>query len=153
MWSDRCGSERSLVGVGAGGGPAVRRGRGLRPRILGHGALLRAATATAAALRAGDLGGREAQARADLVDVELDRGALVAVAVVVGALLELSDGDDLHALGERARHVLSEVAPGTRAEEQGLAVLPPVGGGVEGARRRRDREARDGVPGLRVTQL
>src|SRR5690606_7035745 len=127
------------------------RGAGCGPRLVGDGTL-RAATAATAGC-AGHLRGRVPQARADLVDLEFDRGALVAVAVVVGALLEAAGRDDAAALRERPGHVLGELAPARRAEEQRLAVLPLVARAIEGAGRRRDREVRDRKTRLRVTQL
>src|SRR5690606_25564121 len=71
----------------------------------------------------------------------------------VGALLEATGRDDPHPLGERTGHVLGELAPHARAEEQRFAVLPLVGLTVEVARRRGDREVRDGQAVLRVPQL
>ena len=110
------------------------------------------ATATAAA-GTRDLCGRVTQRRADLIDLELDGDAVLPLAVLVGPLLQATAGDDPHALGERTGHVLGEVAPHARAEEQRFAVLPLVRLTVETARRRRDREVRDGQSALRVPQL
>src|SRR5690606_8222523 len=109
--------------------------------------------ATAATRGAGDLRGRVAAARADLVDLEFDRRAVVALAVLVAALLEAALRDDAHALRERAGHVLGELAPARRAQEQRLAVLPLVRLTVERAGRGRDREVGDGQAVLRVAQL
>src|SRR6185312_7885866 len=104
------GSEGRVVAVAAGSAPGVgaRRRAGGRPRLLGD--LLTRRAAAAGGRRAGDLCGRVAQRRADLVDLQLDGGAVVALAVLVGALLEPPGRDDAHALGQRARDVLRELA-------------------------------------------
>src|SRR6188472_2371152 len=91
-----CVSERGVVAVGAGGSPRVAGGTGGtgggrssrtggRPRLVGRDL---ATGLTAAACRARHLGGGVAERGADLVDLELDRGALLAFARLVGALLE-----------------------------------------------------------------
>src|SRR6059058_1553101 len=163
------GLERRLVVVRAGGAPPVARGgRRLRPRVALRAATaargLRAgtaaadrpagaATATAATRAAGDLRGRVAQRRADLIDLELDGGALLAVAVVVRPLLQPAGRDDARSLRERARDVLGELAPDTGPEEQRFAVLPVVALPIEGPRRRCDGEVGDRQTVLRVPQL
>src|SRR5690606_10599200 len=129
---------RGLVVVVAGGVPdvvAAGCGAARGPRLLGDRGLGTTAATAAATRRAGDLRGRVPQARADLIDLELDRGAVVALAVLVAALLEAALRDDAHALRERAGHVLGELPPARRAEEQRLAVLPVVRLPVERARR------------------
>ena len=110
-------------------------------------------SATSATRGAGDRGGRVAKARADLVDIQFDRDAVVAIPILERALLELALGDHAGALSQRAGDVLRELRPARRAEEQRVAVLPLVRGPVEDARRRRDREVGDRAPGLRVAQL
>ena len=129
----------------------ARSGRaGGRPRLVGRDL---ATGLTAAAGRARHLSGGVAERGADLVDLELDGGALLALARLVGALLEATGRDDAGALRQRARDVLGELAPHARAEEQRFAVLPLVRLAVEVARRRRDREVRDGESVLRVAQF
>src|SRR4051812_10277528 len=129
------GSERGLVVADAGRGPRVTgaacgtgaarpTGRGSRrgPRVVGRrGLALAAGTALAApagvaapaALAAGavDLGGRELQRRADLVDLDLEDRALLALAVLVGPGLEPTLDDDPHAPLERLRDVLRRLPP------------------------------------------
>src|SRR5690606_28171317 len=124
--------------VAAGGVPDVAAGAvggAGRPRLLGHLAATGAATGSAAAIAGGcgtrDLGGRVAQARAALVDLELDARALLAFLRLVRTLLEATGRDDAAALRQRARDVLGELAPAGRAEEQRLAVLPVVRRAVE----------------------
>src|SRR4051794_34762012 len=150
--------ERGVVAVGAGGGPRVagstggsRSSRaGSRPRLVGRDL---ATGLPAAACRARHLSGGVAERGADLVDLELDGGALLALARLVGALLQATGRDDTGALRQRAGDVLGELAPHARAEEQRFAVLPLVRLAVEVARRRRDREVRDGESVLRVAQF
>ncbi len=99
-----CGLERSVVAEAARSAPGIsaRRRTGRGPRLLGHLLLLRgtlsaAATATAGS-GAGDLSGRVAQRRTDLVDLELDGRAVVALTVLVGALAKTTLRDHTHAL-------------------------------------------------------
>ena len=122
---------------GATGGPRV-------------GLLAAATTETttgAAALGLGDLRRGVAQRRADLVDVELDDGALLALLGLVGPGLQATGDEDPRAPVERLGDVLRRVAPDRAAHEQGLAVLPLVGLPVERARRGGHGEVRDGGPG------
>src|SRR4051794_16714914 len=158
-------SERRLVGRYAGSTPrvvgaaaalaAAGRGRG-RPRVVRRGgptglAAGRAALAAAAgvaapaALAAGavDLGGGELQRRTDLVDLELEDGALLTLAGLVGPGLEPALDDDPHAPLERLGDVLGRLAPDGAAQEHGLAVDPLVGVLVEVARGRGHREVGD----------
>ena len=82
------------------------------------GPSLRYATGEAATLTAagagglGDLGGGVLQARADLVDVDLEHRALLALTGLVRALLEPSLDDHPGTARERLRDVLAELAPG-----------------------------------------
>src|SRR4051794_478136 len=150
--------ERGVVAVGAGGGPRVagstggsRSSRaGSRPRLVGRDL---ATGLPAAACRARHLSGGVAERGADLIDLELDGGALLALACLVGALLQATGRDDPGALRQRACDVLGELAPHARAEDQRFAVLPLVRLAVEVPRRRRDGEVRDGESVLRVPQL
>src|SRR4051812_9308326 len=124
-WWDWDGSERGLVGAHAGRAPRVGsrggtatagcRGRG-GPWVVGGSGLTRlaaalggptAGVAAPAALAAGavDLGGRELQGRADLLDVDLEDGALLALAGLIAARLEAAVDDDPHAALERLRDV------------------------------------------------
>src|SRR5699024_1927654 len=109
--------------------------------------------APAAALDLVGLRGRVAQRGTDLVDIELDGGAVVALTVGEGALLQAALCDDAGALLQRLGHVLRGVAPDGAAQEQSLAVLPLVRLTVEHARGGRDGERRDRDAGLRETQL
>src|SRR5690606_41831885 len=105
------------------------------------------------ALGLGGLRGGVAERGAELVDGQLDGGAVLARTVGEGALLETALRDDAGALLERLRHVLGGIAPDGAAEEQGLAVLPLIRLTVERAGGRRDGERRDSDAGLRETQL
>ena len=81
------------------GGLGVRAGGGCRGVALAEPAAASAAVGLAG--RAGDLGTGKTQARAELVDLELVDGALVAVAGFVAALLEPSHHQDPRALRQR----------------------------------------------------
>ncbi|VXB99531.1 hypothetical protein FRIGORI9N_470207 [Frigoribacterium sp. 9N] len=179
---ERRGLEGRLVVVGAvatGGVPHVAaRGvatllaaGGLTPRLLRLTAadLSRLATTVATAVAAPEgaatgsavaggrgarhLSGRVTQRGADLIDLELHAGALLALFGLVRALLESALSDDPAALGEAAGHVLAELAPHAGTKEERLAVLPLVRRAVERAGGRRDGEVRDREPVLRVPQL
>ncbi len=73
-----------------------------------------AATAGTAALDAVHLGGREAQARADLVGDDLDDAALLALLGLPAALLEPAGDDDAGALLQRRADVVGELTPARR---------------------------------------
>src|SRR3954470_23924732 len=115
-----------------------------------------AATEATAALTTrgtGDLRGGVAEGRADLVDLELDDGALLAFLRVEGALLEPAADDDARTAGQRLGDVLGRLAPDVAAEEQGLAVLPLLRLTVEGPRCRRHGEVGDGSARRREAQF
>src|SRR6478735_1391142 len=136
-----------------------------RPRVLGLAAgatapaaalvALAAAEAATAATALGlvDLRGGTAQGRADLVDVHLHDGALLAFLGLVGTRLQPAGHDHAHAPLARLRDVLRRVAPHRAAHEQRLAVLPLIALAVELPRRRGHGEVRDRSPGRRETQL
>ena len=149
-----------------------RRPRGRRPRRSPHrspgatpaGATAAVAAATVAAPAAvtaapgtpgglGDGRGGVAQGRADLVDLELDDGALLALTGLEGPLLEPPLHDDAGPAGERLGDVLRGLTPDVAAQEEGLAVLPLAALAVEGARRRRHGEVGDGGTRRREPQL
>ena len=83
------------------------------------------------------------QRGADLIDLHLDDGALLALAGGVRALLKAALRNDAHALGEGLGHVLGRLAPDRAAHEERLGVLLLIGLAVEDAGRRGDREGRD----------
>ena len=146
-------------GLAAAGGSLTRPGG---PRVLllatllaAEAATLLAAEAAAAvtALGLGDLGRRIPQRGADLVDLHLDDGALLAFLGLVGPGLQAAGDDDAGAAVERLGHVLRGIAPDRAAHEQGLPVLPLVALAVEGPRRGRDGEVGHGGAGRREPQL
>src|SRR6266540_1561090 len=108
------------------------------------------AAATTVVLR--DLGGREPEARPDLVGDDLDDVAPVAVAVLVAALLEAAGDDDARALRERLAHVLGHLAPAHDVEEA-RRLLPLVGVAVHPASVHRHAEARVRRAARRVAEL
>src|SRR5215218_8437941 len=126
-------------------------GAGARPAAVAAGPAPEAAAT--AALSLGDLGGRAPQARADLVDLHLEHGALLALLGLEAAGLQPALGDHGGAPGEGLGDVLGSLTPDRAAHEQRLAVLPLVRLTVERARRRGDREVRDRGAGRRETQL
>src|SRR5699024_495055 len=81
--------------------------------------------------------------RPDLVHVQLDRRALVALTIRERPLLETALSDDPRPLLERFADVLRRVAPDRTAQEQRLLVLPLPALPVELPRRRSDRERCD----------
>ena len=110
-----------------------------------------AATLTAGGL--GDLRGGVAQRGADLVDLQLDDGALLAFLGVERALLEPPADDDPRTAGEGLGDVLGHLPPHVAPEEQRLAVLPLLRLTVEGARGRGHGEVGDRGAGRREPQL
>src|SRR5205814_10690127 len=92
---------------------------------------------------AGDLRRRAAPARPDLVDVDLEDRALLALSGLIASRLQPARDDHPHAALERLGDVLGRLTPDRTGEEQRLAVLPLVGLSVEGPRRRGDAEVRD----------
>src|SRR6185312_15395056 len=129
------------------------------PATAGAAAVAAATAATAAeaafgaATDAVDLGRGVLERRADLVDLELDDGALLALTRLVGTLLEPAGHHHPHAAGERLGHVLGRLAPHVAAHEQRLAVLPLAGLAVEVAGRRGDGEVGDRGPRRGEPQL
>ena len=104
-----------------------------RPRVIGLTAPTAAALSATGTLRAVHLGGGAAQRRADLVDVELEDRALLALFGFVGTALEPALHDDAGAAREGLGNVLRSVAPDRAADEQRFAVLPLVALPVERA--------------------
>ena len=150
--------RRRPAGAGVAHGSAAA-GVGLVAAALATG-LAAALAATAgvaapAALAAGavDLGGRELQRRADLVDLDLEDRALLALTGLVGAGLEPALDDDPHAPLERLRDVLRGLPPDGAAQEHRLAVDPLVGVLVEVARGRGHRKVGDRGARGREAQL
>src|SRR5450830_520595 len=92
------------------GGRLARSGR--RPRLVCNlaasatGVAATACATLAGGRRAGDLCRCVSQARADLVDLELDARALLALFGLVRTLLESTGGDDARPLGEGSCDVL-----------------------------------------------
>src|SRR4029453_190946 len=72
------------------------------------------------------LGGRPAQARGDLVGVDLDHRALVALGGLPGTRAQAADDHGAVALGQGVGGVLAELAPGDHTEERSLAVPPAL---------------------------
>src|SRR5271156_3799668 len=147
--------ERTRCRGAAPRGFARRAAAAALGRWTGSPTAAAAETTTAAAAAAGfvNLGGGVLQARADLVDLELDHSALLALTGLERTLLEPSAHDHARAAGQALGHVLGSLPPDAAAEEQRFAVLPLVGLTVEHAGRRRDGEVRDGRARRREPQF
>src|SRR4029079_11354771 len=111
------------------------------------------ATATAAAAGLVDLRGRVAQRRPDLVDLDLDHGALLTLAGFEGALLEPPRDDHAGPAGQALGHVLGGLTPDVAPQEQRLAVLPLPALPVVDARGGRNGEVGHRGTGRRETQF
>src|SRR5829696_6646241 len=151
------GSEGRLVGGAGRRRPGVARTAATTAAAGAAEAAATAATeAAAATLTAGGLGdlrGGVAQRGADLVDLQLDDGALLAFLRVERALLEPPADDDPRTAGDGLGDVLGHLAPHVAPEEQRFAVLPLLRLTVEGARRRGHGEVGDGGTRRREPQL
>src|SRR4051812_649083 len=158
---------RAGVGVAAPGraggprvlGPALRSGGAAATAVAAASevaavaATAAEAAASAAARGLGDLRRGVAQRRADLVDLELDDRALLALLGVVRAAAEAAADDHPGATGQRLGDVLRRLPPDRAAHEEGLAVLPLVRLPIEVAGGAGDGEVRDGRAGRREPQL
>src|SRR6266545_909255 len=71
-------------------------------------------------------GGGPLEAGADLLGLDLDHAAALALGGLPGAGLEPSEDDDAVALGQRVGGVGGQVPPDVDAEERGLSVLPAL---------------------------
>src|SRR5688500_18274618 len=154
--SGKRGSEGRFVGRAGGRRPGVAAPAAATGATGGAEAASAAATEAAATLTAGGLGdlrGGVAQRGADLVDLQLDDGALLAFLGVERTLLEPSADDDPRAAGEGLGHVLRRLPPHVAPEEQRLAVLPLLRLTVEGAGRGRHGEVGHGGTGGREPEL
>src|SRR5690606_15222769 len=111
------------------------------------------AATTAGALCLGDLRRGEAQAGADLVDLQLDDRSLLTLAGLERTLPKPALRDDAHASLQRLRNALGRLPPDRAPHEQRVAVLPGTGLPVERTWRGRDGEVRDGSPARREPEL
>src|SRR4051794_23488053 len=93
--------------------------------------------------RLGDGRRRIAERRADLVDLDLDDGALLALLRLEGALLGAPRCSPPGPWGQRLGSVLPRLPPHAAAQEERLAVLPLLGLAVQGARGGCDGEGGD----------
>src|SRR5579859_6191224 len=127
--------EGRLVGVVAAavGGPRIgvltRSALAARRPAATRTALAAAGTALAAAVpvRPGhlvDLGRGVPQARADVVDLDLVHGPLLALLGLIRALPQPPGHDHPHPPGQRLGHVLRRLPPHIARQEQRITVLP-----------------------------
>src|SRR5579859_810873 len=158
------GLEGRLVGRVAAA-EAVGRIRG--PRVLGRpGAATATATAAVAAATAAlagevaaravgldHLGGGVPQRRADIFDLDLVHGALLAFPGLVGPLAQPPTDDDAHSPLQALGDVLRCLPPDVAAQEEAVAVLPFAGGVVAEARRGGHPEGGDRLAGGGVAQF
>src|SRR5699024_5856739 len=142
--SGATGSEVPVVGAGLdrllGGGLGLALGLTLGLGLVGG---LAATLAALALLDLGHVGGGVLHRGADLVDIQLDAGTVLALTVGERPLLEAALGDDAVALLEGRGDAFRGVATDHATHGQHLAVLPLVRLAVEGARGGGDGEARD----------
>src|SRR3954451_20078122 len=133
-----------LEGRFVGHATRSRRGPGVVGAATGGPAAEAATPAATAALALDDLGRRVAKRRADLVDVDLVDGALLAFLGFVRPLLQTPLHDHPSTTLERLGNVLRGLPPDAAAEEQRVAVLPLVGLLVEEPWGRGNGEVGDG---------
>src|SRR5262249_22797103 len=135
------------AGVGRPGvlGPAAAGT--LVTAALGALGALAAAEPAAAAVGPGDLGGCVPQGRADVVDLDLVDGPLLAFLRLVIPLPEPAGDDDPHAPLQALGHVLGRLPPHVAGQEEAVAVLPLPTRGVADAGRRGDPERGYRLPG------
>src|SRR5699024_4962551 len=110
-----------------------------------------------ATLGASDLRCGVTHGRAELVDLQLDDVALLALAGLEGTLDQTTLRDHPHALGEGLGDVLRSLAPDGATHEESLTVPPLTSLAVEQPRGGRDGEVghgrtRGGEPQLRVSR-
>src|SRR3954453_13810583 len=107
-----------------------------------------AEAAASAATAAGfvHLGGGVLERRADLIALEFDDRALLALAGLVGPLLEPALDDHPRTAGEALAHVLGGLPPDAAPHEQRVAVLPLIALAVEDPRSGCDGEVGDSRP-------
>src|SRR6266536_63497 len=116
-------------------------------------ALAAAAETAGRPLRLGDLGGGVAQRRADLVDLDLVDGALLAFLGLIRSLPQAALDDDPHAALQALRDVLGSLPPDIAGKEQRVAVLPLVRLPVHEPWGRRDPEGGHGLAGGGVAEF
>src|ERR1035441_7833663 len=139
-----------VVGRTSGGSPTIP--------ALAAGAGLAAAVATAtratpSAAGLGDLGRCVPQRGADLVDLYLVDGPLLAFLGLIGPLPQPALHDDAHAALQALGHVLGRLPPHVAGEEEAVAVLPLVGGPVHEPRRGGHAEVGHRLAGGGVAEL
>ena len=147
-------------------GRRLRRRRSRCPRCPGRrrtgpgrgppGAPLTAAVAAVAGTGAGDpvdLGGRVPQRGADVVDLDLVDGPLLAFLGLVRPLPQPPGDDDPHPALQALGDVLRRLPPHVAGQEQAVTVLPLPGRVIPEPRRRGHPEPRHRLPGRGEPQL
>src|SRR5262245_60167370 len=154
--------ERGFVGRAVAPEAAGVRG----PRVVGSaparaatgptgtaGTAGSAAEAAAGPVGLGDLGRGVTHGRADIVNLDLVDGPLLAFPGLVGPLAEPAVDDHPHAPLQALGHVLGRLAPDVAGEEQAVAVLPLTAGAVPEPGGRGDAELGDRLAGGGVSQF
>src|SRR5437762_4211662 len=146
-------------------GRALAEAAGVRgPRVLlrapaagpaGSAGAAGAAAAEAAAgpVGLGDLGRCVPHGRADVVDLDLVDGPLLAFPGLVRPLAQPTVDDHPHAPLQALGHVLGRLAPDVTGEEEAVAVLPLTAGLVAQPEGGGDAEPGDGPDGRGVAKL
>src|SRR5579859_1513727 len=100
-----------------------------------------------------DLGRGVPQARADVVDLDLVHGPLLALLGLIRALPQPPGHDHPHPPGQRLGHVLRRLPPHIARQEQRITVLPLTGRVITEPRRGRHPEPRHRLTRRGKTQL
>src|SRR5215475_12409443 len=147
--------ERGFVGCAVATEAAGVRG----PRVVGRararaaagpaGPAGPAAETAAGPVGLGDLGRGVAHGRADIIDLDLVDGPLLAFPGLIGPLAEPTVDDHPHA----PLQALGHVAPDVAGEEQAVAVLPLTAGAVPEPGGRGDAELGDRLAGGGIAQF
>src|SRR5579859_2034658 len=143
---------RPRIGVLTRAALAARRPAAARTALAAAGPALAAAgpaLAAAVSVRPGhlvDLGRGVPQARADVVDLDLVHGPLLALLGLIRALPQPPGHDHPHPPGQRLGHVLRRLPPYIARQEQRITVLPLTRRVVPEPRRGRHPEPRHRLP-------
>src|SRR6516165_3095123 len=151
--------ERWFVGralaeaAGVGGPRVLLRAPAAGPAGPAGSAGPAAAEAAAGPVGLGDLGRGVPHGRADIVDLDLVDGPLLAFPGLVGPLPQPPGDDHPHAPLQALGHVLGCLAPDVAGEEEAVAVLPFTAGVVPVPGRRGHAELGDRLAGGGVAQF
>src|SRR5262249_23849168 len=138
------GTPPRVVAAGSGSTTRLRRCGTGSPAATSAAATAEATASAATAAGFVDLGRGVPKRGTDLVDLDLDHGALFAFTRLEGTLLEPSGDDHPGAAGQAFGHILGGLTPDVAPQKQRLAVFPLPALAVVDPGCRRDGEIRDG---------